>query len=305
MTALRQRMCDDLQLRNYSDHTIRAYLHCVAEFARHFHTSPEHLGPEHVRTYQLYLVQQKKVAWATFNQIVCALRFFYQTTLGVPWMITHIPYPRRQKKLPTVLSRTQVAALLIAPRNLKHRAMLATLYAAGLRVSELCALQVPDIESPRMVIRVRQGKGQRDRLVMLSSAQQTGTGVRTFSTWAPVTYEALRSRVTTLDPLAAYASNDAQLTGRGEPLQVHALDVSPNFFATLGVAPARGRAFLTSAAAPDDDGSAIVSDRLWRTSFNADPAIVGQSITIDGLPRTVVGVPRSASVAAALCSSDR
>ena len=168
MTALRQRMHDDLQLRNYSDHTIRAYLHCVAEFARHFHPSPEHLGPEHVRTYQLSLVQQKKVAWATFNQTVCALRFFSHTTLGVSWMIEHIPYPRRQKKLPMVLSRAEVAALLTAPRNLKHRAMLATLYAAGLRVSELCALQNPDIESQRMVIRVRQGKGQRDRLVMLS-----------------------------------------------------------------------------------------------------------------------------------------
>ena len=100
MTALRQRMRDDLQLRNSSDHTIRAYLHCVAAFARHFHPSPEHLGPEHVRTYQLDLVQQKKVAWATCNQIVCALRFFYQTTLGVTWMIEHIPYPRRQKGFP-------------------------------------------------------------------------------------------------------------------------------------------------------------------------------------------------------------
>ena len=129
-----------------------------------------------------------------------------------------------------------------------------------------------------------------DRLVIVSSAQQTEKGVKTFSTWAPVTYEALRPRVTTLDHLAAYTSIDAQLTGRGEPLQVHALDVSPNFFATLGVTPARGRAFLTGAAAPDDDRSAIVSDRLWRTSLKADPAIVGQSITIDGLPRTVVGV---------------
>ena len=105
-----------------------------------------------------------------------------------------------------------------------------------------------------------------------------------------MSYEALRPRVTTLDHLAAYSSIDAQLTGRGEPLQLHALDVSPNFFATLGVTPARGRAFLTGAAAPDDDRSAIVSDRLWRTSLKADPAIVGQSITIDGLPRTVVGV---------------
>jgi predicted permease len=129
-----------------------------------------------------------------------------------------------------------------------------------------------------------------DRLVIVSSAQQTGTGVRTFSTWPPVTYEGLRPRVTTLDHLAAYTSIDAQFTGRGEPLQVPALNVSPNFFATLGVNPARGRAFLTGAAAADDDRAAMVSDRLWRTSLQADPAIVGQSITIDGVPRTVVGV---------------
>jgi predicted permease len=129
-----------------------------------------------------------------------------------------------------------------------------------------------------------------DRLVILQSAQQTETGVRTFSTWAPVSYEGLRPRVTTLEHLAAYASVTAQLTGRGEPLQLGALDVSPNFFATLGVNPARGRAVLTGAAAPDDDRSAIVSDRLWRTSLGADPAIVGQSVTIDGVPRTVVGV---------------
>jgi len=130
-----------------------------------------------------------------------------------------------------------------------------------------------------------------DRLVIVASSQQTETGVKTFWTWAPLTYEALRPRVTTLDHLAAYASIDAQFTGRGEPLQLHALDVSPNFFATLGVNPARGRAFLTTgAAATDDDRTAIVSDRLWRTSLKADPAIVGQSITIDGLPRTVVAV---------------
>jgi predicted permease len=129
-----------------------------------------------------------------------------------------------------------------------------------------------------------------DRLVIVSSAQQTETGPRTFSTWAPVSYEALRQRVTTLDHLAAYNSIDAPLTGRGEPLQLHALDVSPNFFVTLGVNPAHGRAFLTGPAAPDDDRSAIISDRLWRMSLKADPAIVGQSITIDGLPRIVVGV---------------
>ena len=129
-----------------------------------------------------------------------------------------------------------------------------------------------------------------DRLVIVSSAQQTATGVKTFLTWAPVTYEAVRQRVSAFDHLAAYNSIDAQVTGRGEPLQVHALEVSPNFFATLGVDPAQGRAFFTGAAAPDDDRSAIVSDRLWRASLQADPAIIGQTITIDGVPRTVVGV---------------
>ena len=129
-----------------------------------------------------------------------------------------------------------------------------------------------------------------DRLVAISLTQQTGKGVKRFSSWAPVSYEALRPRVTALEHLAAYTSLDPQLTGRGEPLQVPALDVSPNFFATLGVTPARGRAFLTGAAAADDDRSAIVSDRLWRTSLGADPTIVGQAITVDGLPRTVIGV---------------
>lgn len=129
-----------------------------------------------------------------------------------------------------------------------------------------------------------------DRLVIVPAVQQTDAGIKTFWTWPPRSYDALRARVSTLDNLAAYSSIDAQLTGRGEPLQINALDVSANFFTTLGVSPVRGRAFLTGAAAPDDDRSAIVSDRLWRTSLNADPAIVGQSILIDGVPRTVVGV---------------
>jgi putative ABC transport system permease protein len=129
-----------------------------------------------------------------------------------------------------------------------------------------------------------------DRLVIVSAAQQTETGVKTFWTWAPMSYDALRPRVTALDHLAAYAPIDVSLTGRGEPRQFGAVDVSPNFFATLGLTPARGRAFLTGTAMPDDDRSAIISDRMWRTSLTADSAIIGQSITIDGVPRTVVGV---------------
>lgn len=129
-----------------------------------------------------------------------------------------------------------------------------------------------------------------DRLLILSSVQQTERGPKTFVTWAPVSYDSLRPLVTTFDHLAAYASINAQLTGRGEPRQLPALDVSPNFFSTLGVSPLRGRAFLTGAKAADDDHSAIISERLWRTMFEADAAIVGQTITVDGLPRTIVGV---------------
>ena len=131
---------------------------------------------------------------------------------------------------------------------------------------------------------------QPDRLVIIQSGQQTETGPKILSTWTPVTYDALRSRVSSLEQLAAYSATNAQLNGRGEPRPVQALEVSPNFFATLGVDPARGRAFFTGAAAPDDDQSVILGDRLWRASFNADPAIIGQSITLDGTPRTVVGV---------------
>ncbi len=135
-----------------------------------------------------------------------------------------------------------------------------------------------------------------DRLVMILSAQQTATGPRTFTTWAPVSYDALRTRTTSLDQLGAYSSIDALLTGRGEPRRLDALDVSPNFFATLGVEPTLGRSFTlpvapsVSEATPSDERIAIVSDRLWRTSLSADPAIIGQTINIDGTPRTVIGV---------------
>ena len=168
MTALRQRMCEDLQLRNYSPQTIEAYLRCVAQFAHYFRTSPERLGPEHVRQYQLYLVHKRHVSWSLVMQTVCALRFFYNVTLGQPHMLAYIPQPKRPKTLPTILSQAEVAILLQAPRRLKTRAMLTTLYAAGLRVSELSHLQVTDVDSARMVLCIRQGKGQQDRCVMLS-----------------------------------------------------------------------------------------------------------------------------------------
>src|SRR5215467_894910 len=168
MTALRQRMHDDLHLRNYAPLTIDCYLRCVAHFAQYFRTPPDRLGPEHIRQYQLYLVQERHLSWSRVIQIVSALRFFYRVTLQQPAMIEFIPHPKRPQTLPTLLSPAEVAALLQAPRELTSRAILTTLYAAGLRVSELCHLCVTDVDSARMVLRIRQGKGQKDRYVMLA-----------------------------------------------------------------------------------------------------------------------------------------
>jgi integrase/recombinase XerD len=168
MTELRRRMIEELRLRNYSPNTITVYIRCVAQFAQHFRLSPDRLGPKHIRQYQLFLVERKKVSWALFTQTVCALRFFYQRTLHRNWMIEYIPYPRHEEKLPVVLSPTEVAAVFAATRNLKHRTILMTIYAAGLRVSEVTHLRVADIDSQRQVICVRQGKGRKDRQVMLS-----------------------------------------------------------------------------------------------------------------------------------------
>jgi site-specific recombinase XerD len=168
MTPLRQRLLEDLQLRNYSPDTMRCDLRCVADFAKHFGVSPARLGPEQVRTYQFFLVEEKHVAWPSVVHTGCAWRFFSRVTLRRPGLLESIAHPRRPFTLPTMLSQAEVAALLTTSPNLKHRAILTTLYAAGLRVSELCRLQVTDIDSTRMVLRVRQGKGQHDRYVMLS-----------------------------------------------------------------------------------------------------------------------------------------
>jgi integrase/recombinase XerD len=167
MTPLRQRMLEDLRRRNYSPRTQTTYVDHVARFAEHFDRSPDELGPEEIRAYQLHLIE-RKVSWSLFNQAVCALRFLYRITLPRDWSVDQIPFPRRSKRLPTVLSPEEVQRLLGAVRNRKHRLVLMTLYATGLRVSEAAHLQVQDIDSARRVIRVRQGKGRSDRLVMLS-----------------------------------------------------------------------------------------------------------------------------------------
>jgi site-specific recombinase XerD len=168
MTPLRQRMTQDMQIRNLSPRTIECYTYHVACFAKHFGRSPDQLGPEEVRAYQVYLVQQKKASWASFNQTVCALRFLYRVTLPRPWPVVQIPFAKKPKKLPVVLGPEETKRLLECARPLKPRVLLTTIYATGLRLEEATHLKVQDIDSVRMLLRVAHGKGAKERLVPLS-----------------------------------------------------------------------------------------------------------------------------------------
>jgi site-specific recombinase XerD len=168
MTPLRKRMLEDLRVRNYSAKTQEIYIQHVARYATHFGRSPDQLTTEDIRTYLVHLIDVQRVSWSAFNQAVSALRFLYRVTLHRPDVVPEIPYPRKPRRLPTVLSQEEVARLLRAVRLPKYHAVLTTVYAAGLRISEVLALKVSDIDSERMVINVRQGKGRKDRTVMLS-----------------------------------------------------------------------------------------------------------------------------------------
>jgi integrase/recombinase XerD len=173
MTPLRQRMIEDLRIRGRSKNTIDSYVGAVARFARHFGRSPEQLGKEDVRRFQVHLAVERKVSTSTLNIYTSALRFLYTITLGKDWDIKTIPYAKTPQKVPTVLRQDEVLCLFAAIANLKQRVMAMTIYAAGLRISEVACLRLCDIDSARMLIHVRQGKGGKDRLVPLSKALLT------------------------------------------------------------------------------------------------------------------------------------
>ena len=168
MSPLRRRMIDDMQIRNLTPNTQRVYVAQVVRFACHFRKSPELLGPAEIRTYLIHLTQERRLAASSIIVTVSALRFFFTVTLKRPWIVEDdIPAGRQAKKLPVVLSQEEVARFLGAVDNFKHRVILTVCYATGLRISEAVRLKATAIDSKRMVIRVEQGKGRKDRYVML------------------------------------------------------------------------------------------------------------------------------------------
>jgi integrase/recombinase XerD len=168
VTHLRKTMLEELQRRNYSAETIRSYIRTVEDFSRRFRCSPDRLGPRHIREYQAELFQKRKLTAGTITVRLAALRFFYTKTLRRNWSIAETPYPKRTHRLPTVLSQEEVAQLIDAASTPFHRTLLMTLYATGLRCTELTRLKVGDIDSQRRVLHVQGGKGRRDRDLMLS-----------------------------------------------------------------------------------------------------------------------------------------
>jgi integrase/recombinase XerD len=167
MTLLRERMIDDLKLRNRSPRTIEAYVFWVARFAKFYSRSPEHLGPEAVRDFQKHLLESG-TSWSAFNQAGCALKFLYRVTLKVTWPVEQIPYGRKPRSLPVVLSQDEVVRLVEAVGHRVCRMALLTAYAAGLRITETVSLKPEHIDAARMLLHVELGKGQKPRLVPLS-----------------------------------------------------------------------------------------------------------------------------------------
>lgn len=168
MTALRRRMLEDMRIRNLAPNTQRVYLQYVAAFAKHFGQPPDRLEPEHVREFLLHLSGTRALSAPTICVVTAALRFFYRVTLRREWTFDDLPVPKRPARLPVILSPEEVVRFLNSIANLKHRTLLTVVYAAGLRISEATHLQIHDIDSQRMVLRVEQGKGLKDRYVMLS-----------------------------------------------------------------------------------------------------------------------------------------
>ncbi len=170
MGKLHDRMKEDLLLKAYSPHTQSAYLCCARHFASHYMRSPQEMGEKEIRGFLLHLVRDRKASPATLGMYINALKFLYNVTLKRPEAVKGISYPKRPKTLPVILSPEEVLRVFEAIRSVKYKAIMATAYAAGLRISEVCGLQIADIDSQRRLIHIRSGKGKKDRYVMLGES---------------------------------------------------------------------------------------------------------------------------------------
>jgi integrase/recombinase XerD len=187
VTQLRKKMLEELQRRNYSQTTVNTYLKVVEDFARYFHRPPDELGKEQLRAYQVHLLQERKLGVRTVGLHTAALRFFFCKTLKRMYPVEEVPYPRAPRRLPIILTKEEAIRLIDSASNLFHRAMLITMYSTGMRRAELCRLKVEDIDSTRMLIHIRQGKGGKDRDVPLSP--KTLETLREYWRWMkPKTY---------------------------------------------------------------------------------------------------------------------
>lgn len=169
MGKLHDKMLMVMQMRNFSARTIQAYTAHMKAFVIMFHRPPDELGPDEICQYLHHLRREKKTSWSNINIGYCALKLFYENVLGMEWHVNKIPRPKSEKRLPVVLSTDEIKVLLSATFNFKHRAILMTIYSAGLRLNEALHLKISDIDSKRMQIRVRQGKGKKDRYTLLST----------------------------------------------------------------------------------------------------------------------------------------
>jgi integrase/recombinase XerD len=156
-------------IRNYATKTITTYISVLKRYFDQLEKPIEDVTPKDIMDWQYYLVNNKGISWSLFNQMVCALRFYFQNIRDRDWVITHIPFQRKRRQLPSILSKEEVATLLAVTKNPKHHAILATLYSTGIRLGELLNLRIADIDSPNMLVHVRLGKGGKDRQVQLGS----------------------------------------------------------------------------------------------------------------------------------------
>jgi site-specific recombinase XerD len=222
-------MLEELQGRNYSHRTATTYIRIVREFAEHFHKAPDKLGPEHIRQFQAHLFQTRRLSPFTVSQYVSALRFLFVKTLRRHFLTEYIPFPKCPKRLPTVLSPEEVTRLINASPNLYHRTLVTTLYSTALRRAELCRLKVSDLDSQRMMIRIEQGKGRRDRYVPLSP--KLLETLRVYWRWMqpktflfPGTVKGLRTDVPISPNMIWYACRQAaQAAGIRKQISPHSL----------------------------------------------------------------------------------